>query len=244
MTLLFVSNRRNRRHQMSVTKTIVNAIYRALLPHEESVKRVQALFLWNRPVYSAVFLGIIEVLFLCAYFLPFPTACNFCIVTGSVIVSYCLYGAFPAVFDKLLSFEIKEVPADAVNRIRTIPEISAFLTTILSFWTKVCSLVFNSVHGASITNVVLVFAMLLGLFLGMYFIGDFWFVWLMFHMAFVLPGIVCLPPVQKWLQEEVQEDGNEAKVQTRETGGEEGSSSSSSGKEEPEAATTEETPNE
>lgn len=218
---------------MSVTKTIVNSIYRALLPHEESVKRVQALFLWNRPVYSAIFLGLIEILFIFAYFLPFPKACNCCIVTGSVIVCYCLYGAFPGAFDLLLRFEIKEVEADATNRIRTVPEISAFLTTLLSFWTKVCSLMFQSINGASMLNVVIVFGMLVSFFLVTYFIGDFWFVWVLFHSAFVLPGVACLPPVQNWLKEDVQD---EPRVQTKETReGDDDSSSSSSGNEQPQA---------
>lgn len=92
---------------MSVTKVILNAIYKALKPHKDSVEHIQALFMWNRRLYSAMFLIVIEAIFVLAFLLPFSRSCNYCIVIGSVVFCYCVYGAFPAVCDRILAFEIK-----------------------------------------------------------------------------------------------------------------------------------------
>ncbi|OHS92845.1 hypothetical protein TRFO_12195 [Tritrichomonas foetus] len=187
---------------MSFTKPIVNAIYRALLPHDATVKQVQALFLWNRPLYSCIFFAFVEGLFVLAYFLPFSWSCNLCLIVGSFILSYCLYGAFPMVFDKLLAFEIKEVPPTASNRIRSTPEISAFLTTAISFWTKFVENIFNTATDATLYNAIFSMLSLLAFFIVTFFIGDFWLIWIIFHSIFVVPSILVLPGVQHWLTEQ------------------------------------------
>jgi hypothetical protein len=45
---------------MSLIDLLANKIARALRPHEEPIRHIQALFLWNRPV---LFIGAIELLF-------------------------------------------------------------------------------------------------------------------------------------------------------------------------------------
>jgi hypothetical protein len=189
--------------KMAITKAMVNAIYKALTPRSESVKRVQALFLWNRPIFSLLFFGILEGLFLVVCFLPFSRACNLCLVVGSGIAIYCIYSAFPAPFSKLLSFEIRQVDPGRSDRIRTDKEIAAFLATVLSIWTKILELVFASIEDSTLVNVLLSIAVILGLFLLTFMIGDFWFIWLAFHGAFVLPGVLLLPAVGRWLTEEI-----------------------------------------
>jgi hypothetical protein len=193
---------------MTVTKSLGNAIYLYLLPKSEAVKRVQALFVWNRPAFSAAFLVFLELLFVLCFFLPFSKICNSCLVIGSFIILYCAYGAFPSAFGKLLSFEIAPVdPPGRPDRIRTVKEVAAFLTTLLSFWTKVLEMVFSSIEGASFLMVIATGFILLTLFIVTFLMGDFCFIWVMFHMTFVLPGIMLLPPVQRWLMEEIDGDG-------------------------------------
>ena len=181
---------------MSFTKPIVNAIYHALNPHEKTVRRVQALFLWNRPVYSVIFFIFIESLFVFAYFLPFSWSCNLCLIVGGFIFFYCLYSAFPSVFDRLIAFEIKEVPKDATNRIRSVPEIAAFLTTAISFWTKFIENLFVSARSSSIYDAVITVLSLLAVFIFTFFVGDLSLIWIIFHSIFVLPPILVLPSVQ------------------------------------------------
>lgn len=211
---------------MSFTKSIVNSICRALQPHEDAVQHVQALFMWNRPKYSAIFIAVIELFFALLYVLPFSKMCNCCIVVGSLIIGKCIYGAFPQVINTLLSFEIEKVPQDAPNRIRTVPEISAFLTTVLAIWVRIFELIFDSLKSDALYENLIGFIILLSLFIATFFIGDFMFIFLVFHAFFILPGVLLHPKMQKWFNEtEVAEPKTEA--------AKEGDDASSDGKEEP-----------
>lgn len=201
---------------MSFTKSIVNSICRKLQPHEDAVQHIQALCMWNRPKYSAIFVAIIELIFLVIYLLPFSKLCNYCLVFGSGIIFKCVYGAFPNVINTLLSFEIEKVPQDAPNRIRTVPEISAFLTTVLSIWTRIFEAIFASLKSTAIYENAVGLLILLGMGLVTFFIGDFWFIFLMFHIFFILPGGLLHPTVQKWLNEEPKEETPQTDVKQEE----------------------------
>lgn len=181
--------------------------------------------MWNRPKYSAIFVGVIELIFLIIYLLPFSKMCNYCLVFGAVIVCKCVYGAFPHLVNTLFSFEIEKVPQDAPNRIRTVPEISAFLTTVLSIWTRILEAIFASLKSTAIYDNAVGLLILLGMFLITFFIGDFWFIYLMFHIFFILPGGLLHPAVQNWLNEEPKEDPSQTETKQEEA--------SSDGNEEP-----------
>lgn len=205
---------------MPITKQIANHIYNSLLPHKEASDHVQALVLWNRPVYSTLFLIFIELVFTLIYFLPFSWGCNFCVVIGSLILFRCIYSAYPAAFDKILSFEIKPTPEDASNRIRSIPEISAFLTTIISFWSSICEFIFESVtnEDSSIISIFVSAVVLVLIFLATFFLGDFWSLWVLYHICLVIPGVILLPKVQAWLyhdDSEEDERNRPAKTETQ-----------------------------
>lgn len=192
---------------MSFTKTIVNAINNALKPHELTVKRVQALFLWIDPKCSIIFFILLESLFIFAYLLPFSWSCNLCLVIGFFVLCYCLYSSFPHFFDKILSFIKTDVDEKAPNRIREVPEVSAFLTTAISFWTSIIRDVFKSASSDSLYDAIFAILIMLAFFIFSFFVGDFLLVWLIFHFIFVFPPIFLLPIVQKWLTENPEAGG-------------------------------------
>jgi hypothetical protein len=186
--------------KMSLTFSLANNIYRALKPHEESVKHIEALFLWNRPIFSALLLLVIELLFVFTYLLPFRKSCIFALVTGCSISLYTLLKASPGLLSVLFSFNINPVPEYASNHIRGLREIAAFLTTALSIWTKLLGWAFTSVSAGSEINTVFLTITSLGFFAFVsYLIGDFVFLWTYFHLVFVLPGVLFLPSVENWL---------------------------------------------
>jgi hypothetical protein len=185
---------------MSITFSLANNIYRALKPHEDSVRHIEALFLWNRPLYSFVFLLLIEVVFVLVWLLQVRKSCIFALVAGGFVLSYTVFDAIPGILPLLFSFEIIEVPDDASNTIRGLREISAFLTTSLSIWTKMIHWAFQSVSDAIGIGLVISSLFSIGAFFFItYWLGDFWFVWGYFHLVFVLPGILLLPSVENWL---------------------------------------------
>lgn len=192
---------------MSFTKTIVNAINQALKPHELTVKRVQALFLWVDPKFSIIFFILLESLFIFAYLLPFSWCCNLCLITGFFVLCYCLYSSFPNFFDKILSFIKIDVDEKAPNRIREVPEVSAFLTTAISFWISMIRNVFKSAYSDSLYDSIFAILSMVAFFIFSYFVGDFLLIWIIFHSIFVFPPIFLLPIVQKWLTENPEAGG-------------------------------------
>jgi hypothetical protein len=192
------------------TKLVVNKISGSLSPHEEAVRHIGALALWNRPVLSAIFLVAIEACFWVAYSLPFSKSCTICLGIGLIILLSAVHDAAPRLFSIFSSFALYPRPALAPDRVRSVKEISAYLTTILSVWTSFVSLIFTSIETASIVNVLLTVAAFIGVFVFVFIIGDFWFIWLWFHIIFIVPGIVALPAVQAWLAQKESPDEGEA----------------------------------
>ena len=194
---------------MSTTSKLANGLYRTLIPHEEAVKRVESLIMWQKTAYSAILLVIIELCFILIYFLPFNTIANAALVIGVVCVSNVVINSFPSILNIFLNFDLPEVPADAPNRIRSVAEISAFITTCLSFVIKIIELAFKSVIDKSLVYSGITVAIMTVLFTFVFILGDFWFVWLVFHAIFILPGIILQPKVQAWLFQSDEEQNEE-----------------------------------
>jgi hypothetical protein len=194
------------------TKLVANKIYGYLIRHEDTVRHIGALALWNRPVFSAIFLVAIESAFFIIRSLPFRKSCTVCLGIGLGIFLSAVHEAIPGLFSIFKSFEIHPRKALAPDRERTVKEIAAYLTTVLSVWTSFVSLVFESIETASVGLVIGTIGAFIGVFAFAFAIGDFWFIWLWFHIVFVVPGIVALPAVQAWLTQEQRSDGeaNEA----------------------------------
>jgi energy-coupling factor transporter transmembrane protein EcfT len=74
---------------------------------------------------------------------------------------------------------------------------------------KFISLVYTSIETASLINVLGTVVAFCVVFFFVFATGDFWFIWLWFHIVFVLPGIVALPSVQKWITQELASDGSD-----------------------------------
>ena len=192
--------------KMSTITKLANTLYRTLIPHEAAVKRIESLIMWQKKTYSAILLLIIELTFVGIYLLPFNTAANAALVAGVVCVFNVIVNAFPSLLDIFLHFDLPEIPADAPNRIRSVAEISAFITTCLSFAIKLVELAFKSVINKSLLYIGITFSILTVLFTFVYILGDFWFVWLLFHAIFILPGIILQPKVQSWLFESEEQE--------------------------------------
>ena len=191
---------------MSTTQ-IANKIYKALLPHEEAVKRIQSLMLLHNKKRSAVFLSIVEAVFYCIYILPFSSAGNACVVLGLISLISVVYNNFPKV-NLFLSFEIPKIDEGEPNRIRSIQEISAYLTTCLSFCIRLVELAFKSLADNNLFYIVITICSIGMLFTFVFILGDFWFVWLMFHLIFVLPGFMLQRNVQSWINSQDNEERN------------------------------------
>jgi hypothetical protein len=185
---------------------LVNTIYRFVFAHNDSVRHIQALFLWNRPVLSAIFLVLVELVFIGISLLPFSKTCILCLSAGAIVLVSSVHGAFPRTFTLLTAFDIPPTVAGSTNRIRTAAEISAFVATVLSVWTRFAEFVFQSVVDAKLTDVVVTVGLFALAFLFAFIVGDFVFLWIWFHATFVVPGVILLPPVQRWLNGVMADD--------------------------------------
>jgi hypothetical protein len=110
------------------------AIYRFLNRNSVAVRHIGALALWNRRLLSLIFLIVIETFFLIAFSLRFWKACILCLGIGSLITISAIHDAYPRNIAIFEGFDVYPRPADAPDRVRSVKEISAYLTTILSFW--------------------------------------------------------------------------------------------------------------
>jgi Flp pilus assembly protein TadB len=164
-------------------------------------------------VFSAIFLVLIELLFVGIYLLPFTKSCILCLSVGAVILTSSVHDAFPSTFAALKAFDIGLTMTGSTNRIRTPAEISAFLATVLSVWTRFAEFVFKSVNEARLISVLLTIALFAFAFFFTFLVGDFSFVWIWFHATFVIPGILLLPRVQRWLGD-IMDDREEAQLDT------------------------------
>jgi ABC-type multidrug transport system fused ATPase/permease subunit len=184
---------------MSMIQQIANKIYKSLIPHEESVKKIESLVMWQKKTYSVIFLILVELLFVGAYLLPFSKLANMSIIFGILSVANVTYRTFPKFFDKLFTFQYPELPEDAPNRLRSVAEISAFITTCLSFWIKIVEFAFNALDDNSIIYIAATSIFIMMIFAVFYVLGDFWLIWIIFHLIFIVPGIVLQPKIQEWL---------------------------------------------
>ena len=186
---------------MTVLKKLVISIYATLIPHEELIKWIQSLLLWHKPVFSVITLLIIELIFVAIYKVPFSRICNMTITIGIAVLFYCIYSSFPSFFNKMFSFQVEERSFEDPRRIRTIKEIAAYLSTCISYGVKLLELALTSVTDSSFFFLIYIIFILVVFFVFTFFAGDFWFFWIVFHLIFVLPGIILLPPVQNWLND-------------------------------------------
>lgn len=193
---------------MTTIQLIANKIYKSLIPHEESVKKVEALVMWQRKAYSAIFLGIIEIVFIAAYFLPFSKLANASLILGLLCVANVTYNTFPEFFDKIFSFEYPHLPEDAPNRLRSVAEISAFITTCFSIWIRVVEFAYKALDSKNIINTAVTIGIIVLLFSMFYVLGDFWLIWILFHLVFILPGVILQPQFQTWMEARDEEVGS------------------------------------
>jgi hypothetical protein len=182
------------------TKLVANRIYEALQPHEDSVRHVCALALWNRPFLSGILLFAVEALFLVAYCLPFNTACILCLLGGAAVFLSALHDAAPRAFGLIKAFQIHPRAPGAPDRVRSAKEIAAYLTTVLSVWTKFVSLIFSSIADVGARLLALTSACFVAVLMLVWLIGDFWLIWGSFHIVCVVPGVIALPTVQAWIR--------------------------------------------
>ena len=199
--------------EVSISKKLVNAIYSSLHSHKETCERIQALILWYRPVYSLIYLLVIETFFCIIYFLPFSFASNACFIIGTAVVIKCIYSAYPKLFDRLISFEYKSLTNQ--RRIRSVKEVSAYLCTCLSIGTKLLENAFMAVETSNIFNIGVILFVLFVFFVFTFFVGDFCFMWLVFHLIFVLPGVLLLDPVYNWINDPDHTNSHEGTIQIR-----------------------------
>ena len=197
---------------MSLTKQIGNYIYRALNPHQELLNKAQALIMWHDPLTSGIMLGIVELCFVFIYFLPFTRVSNTCIIIGTFLVLKELLVLFKP---RSSSIKEKELNVDAPNRIRTVQEISAFLTTVLSLWVNILEIVFRSIRESSVIYATFSMGCLFITFLACYVLGDFMTLWTIFHAIFILPGLLLQPRVLKYISGEESDtpSGSDAHVE-------------------------------
>ena len=179
---------------MFSTKQLVNTLNRQLKDKVNIVEHVEALIFWHRPVFSAIILGIIELTFILIYLSNFSKVTVVMITLGALAVANVSQKVLPKLFDKFFSFKIPETEPDATNRIRSVSEVSAYLTTMLSLWVSFIKFIlseFSLMH--LIVSVISLFFLTVILTV----LGDFWIVFLFFHVIFILPGIVLHPRIYK-----------------------------------------------
>jgi hypothetical protein len=97
---------------------------------------------------------------------------------GAVILTSSVHDAFPSTFAALKAFDMGLTMTGSTNRIRTPAEISAFLATVLSVWTRFAEFVFKSVNETRLISVLLTIALFTFAFFFTFLVGDFSFVWI------------------------------------------------------------------
>lgn len=213
-------------------KAVANRIYNALQPHERTVRQLESLLFWHRPLRTLGFIACLELLFFSVKLLPFTGPCNFCIISAVLVSLYRIYQLYPTLLDKLISFKKVDLDDDAPNYLRTVVEISAYLTTTIIVIPRFFRLaIVNLLKRSWIScgSIVFFALILLTLTAG---IGDFWIIWFIFHGVLFTPGILFLPPVYNWMYAEssrrksdfrtinITEDVPDTKPKTEEKSGE------------------------
>lgn len=198
---------------MFETKRIVNFIYKEIKEREEIVTHIQSIALWHKPIVSAISLLILEIIFAIFYFIKARQIT----VILSIIATFALLNIarnnFPAFFNKIFSFQIPQQEENASNRIRSPSELSAYFTTLLSFFFDVVGFIFLDPEATSIIRLSISGFLLLVSTVFCYLLGDFWIIYIVFHILFVIPGILLHPKVYTILfSNEEEPDGNSAQV--------------------------------
>ena len=80
---------------------------------------------------------------------------------------------------------------------------SAFIATCLSFPIRIFESIFESIPNTSLISVSFISFFLFGFCLLTSFLGDFWMIWIFFHLIFLLPGIILHPTINKWLHSSI-----------------------------------------
>ena len=184
--------------KMSFHHDFANAIYQAILPHEKTVKKIESLIMWQNWKMSTIMVLIIELVFVGVYFLPFSWYCNLTIIFGAPIVLYSIFSAYSNIFDKLFSFESDQ--ADSTN-LHSVRSVAAYLTTCFSFLITLLELAFDSIENSSFLKIVATLLCFFSALIITFFLGDFWTLWLVFHIIFLLPGLLLSPTFNKWLND-------------------------------------------
>lgn len=196
---------------MFSTKHIVNAINKSLKGKENISDHVQSIIFWHRPAISAVILGLVEIIFVFIRFSKCKASSILCMTLAAFAVGNVAQKVFPHLIDKFFSFSIPEIPDNQPNRIRRVTEVAAYITTVLSLFTGIIqfvlsdfSLVRTIISVIALSAVTIMFTVL----------GDFWSIFIFFHVIFVLPGILLHPKVYKAVfnhQNEENEDDHESR---------------------------------
>ena len=204
---------------MFSTKQLVNSIHRNLKDKTNIVEHAEALVFWHRPIFSAIIFILVELSFFLIYISNLKKATMLSIILAVFAVLNVSQKIFPNLFDKFFSFQIPEISADATNRIRSVSEVSAYLTTMLSLWTSFIKFVLSDF---SILHLIISLISLFFLTVMLTIFGDFWIVYIFFHVIFVLPGIVLHPRIYNMLfyhenEENEEEEQNNANNSTNNT---------------------------
>lgn len=183
-------------HQlMDVSKWLVKRILKVLKPHEKAALKIEALLLWHKPLYSAFFLTIIELIFIFFYFLPLTWPCSITLICGVGI----LINITPKFIDGIFCFDVGIVDEEEPHHLRSLNEISAYFAAVLSCCAMIVEVIYCDHYKRglkSVIQVILFFSMLIAASCSF---GDFFFFWILFHLVFVLPGIILQPLVYHWL---------------------------------------------
>lgn len=185
--------------ERNLSLQIANFLADLFAKHKALVDNIQALCLFHKPFYSAIFIIIIEVLFLLATFVKVSIASKICFIVSILLGFFAIYETFPNFFNK---FKILEDPSPNAAPLRTPEQLAAYITTCLLFFIKLVENMFFAIKKNKLINVIVNAAGLVIIFAFCYVFGDFIIVWILFHSIVFLPGILLNKNVSEWLRQD------------------------------------------
>jgi len=173
---------------------IAKKLLRFLRNKENMIMKIQYICVWSNSTYSIITLFVIELVFCIFYFSDLSFGVIMCVLMGMFFLIKSIIEYKPSALD----FTIEKV------NMKTLKEISAFYSTVASYIFDLYYSMFISEKMANISSLIKNCVFLSIMYFTFRFVGDFWILWLIFHLLFIIPGIILNPKVSSWYKD----DGN------------------------------------
>lgn len=159
-------------------------IHGYLLPFETHIQKAQDILLFHHPRTSILLFITINLFYLALYLFR----ANYITV---ILLSFQIYRNFNDIFlfleKRLLSKQIYDIPKNSKRQRFTIAEVSAFLDSIVYFFTNIPHIFISTVKSKDVSSICTIFTILILVFCLFSLLGDIWILCLLTNFILLIP---------------------------------------------------------